>query len=357
MIGLDHLGFAHKNYPWKKAVSMLPVGWALGVFDDPFGPVVNRIRWALLHADIPAVRIHAHWANNHTPVPLDKLKAKLPRYQQLAKEFPNTKFYVSHSCEYSCTDRNVIQQRVDLIKQLAPSCIPVNSCWQGATIQGVVTERHGKNTKARPGELVSTDGDNLYDLDAEGWINANSQAAITFLWGYRFNLREINDAGQAVPPPNARTAAPSEAYIKSITRLGFPKGAPPQVAGAKPMPKGYIYKTHGEDDQESKETDPDDPRENRPVIMLPYHGSRIELLAINGVRLGYLMRFGSDFNGLARYYSGLPNGIGLYGVEIAEKAKKATRSIATGGSEWVCAKWNGKLFGPFHPAFRSGSFR
>ena len=354
MIGLDHLGFAHKNYPWRKAVTMLPVGWALGVFDDPFGPVVNRIRWALLHADIPAVRFHSHYGkkgSGKTLIPLDKLEAKLPAYEAIAKEFSRTSIFVSHSCEYESLDKNAVQQRVNLIKRLAPSCIPVNSCYSGVTTQDAVTERHGKNTKARSGEIVSWDGDNCYDSDAAGWMSANSQAAIAFLWGYRFNLREINDPKQTVPPPNARTAAPSPTYVKSVTRVGFPKGTPPQVAGAQPMPKNHIYKTHGEDDQEPKETDPDDPRENRPVLMLPYHGSRIELLAINGVRLGYLIRFGSDFNGLARYYSGLPNGIGLYGVEIGEKAKKVS------GSEWVCPKWNGKVFVPFHPAFRGGSFR
>lgn len=346
MIGLDPLAFAHPNFPYRKFIQLMPIGWALGVFDDPFGPVLGRLRWALLHADIPAIRIHAHWANDHSIVPLKKLKDKLPGYEQLAREFRATKFYVSHSCEYKCTDRSAVQERVNLIKQLAPSCVPVNACWQGATIPGIISERHGKNNKAQPGEFTSTDGDNIYDIDAEGWVNANSKAAITFLWGYRFNLREINDPGQAVPPPKLRTAAPSPAYIKSIIRLGLPKGEPPQVAGAKPLPKGYIYKTHAEDEQGTEA-----PRENRPVLIIPYHGSNVELVTSNGLSVGKLVRFGSDFNGMARYYSGFPGGCGLYGAEIGEKAKKLS------GSEWVCVKYNGKLFGPIHPAFRSGSFR
>lgn len=353
MFGLDYLAFAHKNFPWKKSIALLPPGWALGVFDDPFGPVVNRVRNALLQKEIPIVRIHAHYAtktSGKTLIPLDKLKKKLPKYEELAQEFKGrSRIYVSHSCEYESSDGSAIQQRVNLIRDLAPSCVPVNSVFRGATAPDVITERHGKDAKAKQGEIISADGDNLYDLDVKKWIADNSKSLITFLWGYRFNMREINDPEQTIPGPKDRKATPSPTYTKSIIKLADNIGEPPVVLSAKPLPKGSIYKTHAEDEQDINGTEK--PRENRPVLILPFHSQAVKILTVNGILLGKLIRSGPDLNGMGRYYSGLPGGINLYGVEIAEFAKKKSNS------EFICFRCGDKVYGPIHPAFRAGAFR
>lgn len=344
MHGLDYLGLAHPLFPLKAVTKLTPAGYAIGTFDDPFGPVLPRLRTMLKTGKFPTVRIHAHWANDHKVVPMKKLTEKLPSYERLAKDFPAVKVYVSHSCEYDEGSAAVIAERVQAIRKLAPSCIPVNSVWRGPTIPGVLTERHG-DVGVRGG-FASHDGVNCYDLDVEAWKAKNAQALITFWWGYRFNLREINKPDQPVPPPSKRTAAPSDEYIESILRLCLPFGVPPTSVfpKAKPFRKPCLWKTHAEDHQGS-----DDPRENKPVCVLPEKANQAEVLAANGKKVGEL-RYGGTFHGGGyRYYSG--GALGLYGYEIGKKAQKLS------GSEFVWLRVGDKVYGPVNPAFRAGYFR
>lgn len=346
MIGRDALGLAHPLYNAKTLIETTPPGWAIGCFDDPFGPVLKKLRRVLSFRKFPAVRIQAHWSNQHNIVPIAKLKKKLPTYEKLARDFPEVKVYVSHSCEYKESSQAEVRKRVDLIRNLAPSCIPVNSCMSGATMDDVITERHGDTRVKHPGDIVSTDGTNIYDIDAASYVKENAAAAICFLWGYRDNLREINDPGQQVPTPASRTASPSKQWHESVVRLGFPKGKTDHEYA-----KVKIYKTHSEDDQEDNPLEPDDPRENRPCLIADGKSSYAAILTLDGRSLGKLTFGGSFVSGGFRYYAGLPGGIGLYGYEIAKKAK------ALSGSEFVTFKVGNKIYGPVNPAFREGIFR
>ena len=346
MIGRDALGLAHPLYKAKTLIETTPAGWAIGCFDDPFGPVLKKLRRVLSSRKFPAVRIQAHWSNQHNIVPIAKLKKKLPTYEKLARDFPEVKVYVSHSCEYKENSQAEVRKRVELIRSLAPSCIPVNSCMSGATLDDVITERHGDARIRHPGDIVSTDGTNIYDIDAAAYVKENEKASICFLWGYRDNLREINDPGQPVPTPANRTAAPSKEYHQSIVRLGFPKG----VADSN-YEKVKIWKTHAEDDQEENPFEPDDPRENKPVLIVSAKADRASVITHDGKVIGKLAYGGQFLGGGYRYYSGGGGGANLYGFEFAAKALKVS------GSEFVTFKVGNKLYGPVNPAFREGLFR
>lgn len=355
MIGNDLLGLAHEKMDVKLMIQLTPAGWAIGTFDDPFGDVLPKLKKMMDTGKYPVVRIHAHWDDNHKICPLDKLKKKLPRYEQLAKDYPKIKVYVSHSCEYNESSASEVKKRVDLVKQLCPSCIPVNSRWKGATTPGVLTESHGSKAKAKEGEIVSTDGENIYDIDVETWFKDNSKAAIIFLWGFRYNLREIPDPGQKVPKPKDRNASPNKQYTQGIIRLGSPKGsAPVPVFKDKkitPIKSPDIWKTYAEDDQEENPLTPDDPRENRPVLIVKSKAKVLQIVTKDDKVIGKIPEGGKFGTNQNRFYSGGPGGVKLYGAEIAAKALKES------GSEFVWFKDGDSYIGPVNPAFRDGSFR
>lgn len=348
MIGLDFLGLGSKYWNVEESLAVFPDGWALGCFDSTFGDVVPNLKKFLQSGKVSAVRVHLWWSDAHIIAPLSVIKQRAPVYERLALEFPSVKFYVSHSCEYNEKDKKAVQTRVNLVNQLARHCIVVNTPLPGsATVAGVTTERHGDKALGFAGDFVSTDGQNIYDINAENWVNRNRKADITFLWGMRFNLRENTHPGQKPPPPKERKAAPPKGYIKGIIRLAYPEGTPPPFEGkgtVTPLPEKSLYKSFAEDSQGSN-----DPRELKPVLIIPPHDSAAEILTCKGESIGKFIYFG-EYQKLSRYYSGVKAGINLYGYQIAEKAKQKS------GSEFVWFKCGSKIYGPVNPAFRAGYF-
>jgi len=350
LVGLDHLGLAHKLYKAQAVIKAAAPNSIIGCFDDPFGPVLKKLRKCLDSGKFKAARIQAHWDNDHRIVPLKKLKKKLPAYQKLAMEYPGIDIFVSHSCEYKEGNQAEVKKRVDTIRNIAPNCIPVNSVWQGATLPNVITERHGAGAI---GGMVSYDGTNAYDSNVEAWKQRNAGAYQLF-WGYRFNLREINDPGQPVPSPGQRTAAPSLQYMESVQRLAEYQGiAPtPTFAGqAIPIRDSELYKSHAEDDQESGPMDPDDPRENKPCLIIKTQASEVKIVTWDGQPIGSMPYGGTFGANMKRFYAGSPGGVRLYGYQIGQKAKRAS------GSEFVWFRGGSTFHGPVHPAFRAGYFR
>jgi hypothetical protein len=246
-----------------------------------------------------------------------------------------------------------VQERLNLVDTILPYAVTVNNPWEGrgASVMHYLHEYHGGS----PGrcDLVSTDGTNVYDIDAKSYVEKHgNREHPCFLWGYRFNLREITDPGQKPPPIPKRTAAPSPEYFKSILRLCEPMGQPPKPSfECRPFGQGEIYKTHAEDDQEENESTPDERRENRPVLIVRPNVPVVDILCCRGERIGTLPRFGDFPGGLTRYYAGSPGGIGLYGYQIGDKAKTIS------GSEFVWFRAGKKIIGPVNPAFRAGVFR
>jgi hypothetical protein len=341
LVGLDLLGLGNKSWNVNETLNSFPAGTAIGCFDNTFGDVMPHLITLINSGKVAAVRGHIWWDYGHKIVPLDFLNKKLPRWEGLAKQFPNVKVYVSHSCEYSESSVTNVQKRVDLVKQLCPSCIPVQAPMGSPAIPGVMTEEHGKNATAGLGQIASTDGQSLFDIDAEAWINKNKFADIVFGWGARFNL---STAGNATPPPD-RKNPPSANYIISVLRLFEPKGPPPAFfAPSLVLTKPSLYKTHSEDNGV-------DSRANKPCLIIPERANHVDILTHDKQLVGSFPLYGSFLGGMWRYYSGTPNGLKMYGFQIADKAK------ALSGSPWVVFKANNKLYGPVHPVFRTGFFQ
>lgn len=338
MIGHDFLGLGSKYWDVEGTLQAFPQGFALGCFDTTFGGVIPHLKKFLDSGKVPAVRIQIWWSDSHKIAPLDVLQKRLPLYEQLAKQYPSIRFYISHSCEYSEPKLAEVKKRVDLVVKLCPSCIPVQTPMNSPVVPGYIVEQHGSKARAKPGQLVSTDGNELQQMDAEAWMSRNAAAEIIFVWGGRYNLREAGP----VPPPPQRKATPNGDYVRSLTRIAFPKGViPTPLFQASPLSKPQLWKTHAEDGPGES-----DPRANRPCVMLPKKTNAIEIVTFQGELLARFPLY-KDTNPhtVERYYSQ-----GQWGFQIAEKAKRAS------GYEFVWIKQGDQFFGPIHPAFRAGFF-
>ena len=355
--GYDLLGAAHPLFPVDKLLREIPKTAPIGFFWNAFGDSKPCFKKWIAHGN-RIFRPQMWWSDAHATVPmnvlevvLEELKAFLARYGK-----PDMVVYVSPSCEHEEKKISAMKQRLELVERIVPNCIPVNNPikGKGVLVPGYLTELHGGS----PGwcDLTSTDGTNIYDIDAASWVKKyGNKEHPAFMHGYRFNLREIPDPGQKPPAIKNRKAAPDVRYFRSIKRLAYPVGdAPRPIFSSTNFTKPSIYKTHAEDDQELSESTPDELRENRPVLIIKPNAPTVDILTHTGAVIGKLSRYkkGGDFTGgLTRYYSGLPGGIGLYGYEIGDKAKKLS------GHEFVWFRAGRTILGPVHPAFRAGVYR
>lgn len=351
-VGLDLLGLAHKLFPFRMILREVPVSTPIGWFWNTFGHSEDRFK-KLLEEGYKTFRIQVWWADSHAIVPVNVLRVCLEEIQSIVKNYPDITLYISPSCEHAEDNTMEVRRRLELVREIVPLARPVNNPWKGrgADVPGYLTEYHGGN----PGrcDLASTDGTNIYDINASSWVEAyGNKPHPCFLWGARFNLREISDPGQKPPPIKDRKAAPSLGYVRSILRLLHPIGAPPDVSfQSRPFRSPNIYKTHAEDDQEPNENTPDELRENRPVLIIKPNVNSVDILNAHRKVIGRLARYGDYPGGFHRYYAGVPGSIGLYGYEIGNKVKKGT------GSEFVWFRAGTTILGPVHPAFRQGSYR
>lgn len=364
ILGHDFLGLGNPKWDIKQTIAALPQGVAVGCFDstwqDNFGDPYDKIKALCKSGKVVAVRVQLFWSYAHTIVPLDVLKKATPRWEKLAKEFKEIKFYLSPSCEYRWKENSKtvvtkpdLVERVNIIKSLAPSCTPVLSPWEAPSLPGVITEHHGMKAQAKAGEFVSYDGGGPKaggfdeEMAADEWMHQNRKASIVFGWSPIYNCAESHNALK----PNKRSAYPSGHVIKAIQRLMEPRGKPVKRSfpiDPKPLKKPQLWKQFAEDMQG------ENPRDNKPLFVVKASEGVCYVIANNGKEIARLALYGAPGSfegGLSRYYSGFGVGSKLYGYEIAEKAK------ATTGTEFVYLKVGKQLFGPLHPAFRTPYYR
>ena len=343
--GFDYLFLAHKLWPVADSIKITPAGSAIGFFDDVVGDPIPHLLKFLASKKFPAYRVHMHYNGNHQLVDINQLKKRLPQYERIAKEYPNVKFYISHTCEYMGNDKAGVRERIRLINTLAPSCLPVHC--GNVNISGINQECHVAANKLDQAfvniphgpYIISSDGFSITQLDAEWYQRKGKDATICFAWASRFNFR---DASDPIPAPADRTATPDAKYLRAIARLLQPKEPAPAlsvkgklIAVTKPL----LWKCFAEDC-------PKDPRGNKPAFLFSkLKASSLTVVDCHGKAVATLGLFPrSD----ARYYSG--TGSRLYGYEMADKAKKQS------GSPYVWVKNGSTYYGPIHPAYRQGYF-
>lgn len=345
--GHDFLGLGSKYWPIEEAVAFfkaLNFRAALGVFAREFGDALPKVRTLLLTGKVSAVRVHLWFDHDHEIVPMDYLEKEAPRWEALAKEFPDIPFYVSHSCEYKPSPKKEIKKRVDAVVRLCPSCIPVQSPMNAYVVPGYTVEKHGSKAKAKPGDIVSSDGNELSQMDVQAWLKKNGKAAIIFGWACRYNLidgKMIKDAKEnhlPLPDPKKRKSYPSVPYCKGIEWMLW--ATVPNTNNVNPLKKPDLYKVFSEDF-------PNDPRASKPCIMIKGKAKSVKILNIKEELLcEFPLYKDPNPHKLERYYSGSPGGPKLWGWEIAKAA------LQSAGSDEVYIEHKGKKHGPFNPACR-----
>ena len=347
MIGFDHLGLAHPLYPVREVIRQTPRGSAIGAFDTVFGDVIPAIEEVVKSGKFPAIRIQLWYAKDHSLISINLLKKRAPIFEKLAKRYPSVKVYLSHSCEYIEKNAAEVQKRVDILKSLAPSCVPVNTIWSGSPTPSTLMETHDMAAKSN-GNIISTDGFSIVQGNVPSYISRQEKALICFLWSDRFNLRTM---GTVDSEPKNRKDVPDVKYIKGVVRMSQPIGAEP-VALFKgtivPITAPMLWKPFSED----KGTG--DVRANKPLFIVKSKATLLSVVNNKGEAVASLKCFGpygDGKQGLMRYYSGTASN--LFGYQIAERAKKTSLSEYV----WILDKTTNTYYGPINPAFRYGSFK
>lgn len=358
--GLDYLGLGSKYWNLRDSLKAFPKGFALGAFDkNVFGDALPKIRTFLKSGKVSALRVHLWYHKDHELCPIEVIQKRAPLYEKLSKDFPDVMIYLSHTCEFMGGTLVEVKKRVDLLKKLAPHCLPVNS---GAIrIVGIPNEYHAQNDdrnkltgykalRCRAGDLCSTDGKSAPQMNFTHWKAYQKQASINFAWASRFNLREEYDNAADLPAPKDRKAYPGEMYIKAVAALFRDEGAAPVF---KPCGKvinitnPMVFKTFAEDGPG------EDVRSNKPLLISPAPtGKPLKVVDCNGkqiARFNYFGHYPTAKGQYQRHYSG--TGSNLYGFQIANKAIKSSGSPFV----WLTAD-NKTFYGPVNPIFRKGYF-
>lgn len=316
MFGHDFLGAAmyksviDKNFPeWA----------AFGAFDSEFGDCMPAAN-AAYKRGCRVFRIQLLWHGNHiygdADIPAITLAAI--RWQKFAAFVTNSTIYLSMFCEHQLQKPD---KYLDLVKSLAPDCIPVNSPLKnGALSNKYINEFHAAETKPRASKtpyLFSFDGTACVDADVETYKKNYDKAEVFFMWDARYNMHpESND--------KARNCPPDATLLESINKLTISKGKTS-------LPVGDIWKSHSENKGSN------DPRAEKPVYITQEKSSNVEL-KLNGKVIHTLTRYSGDMpDGRARYYAS------KMGYQIAIEP---------------CEIWiNGKKRGVVNPAFRENEYR
>lgn len=219
IIGYDHLGAAHPLWPIKTATKETPKSAAIGLLDYTFGDA-EAVFKRYVKAGFKVFRVHFWWADSHVIAPLSRVKTASKKWEKIAKAHPEAKIYVSHSLEHNEKSVAAVLRRLDLMRELAPSCTPVNCVWKGVTVAGEINEVHEEyegptehlNTSAY---LYSSDGVSILAIPMKALKKKHKDAAILFGWIPRFNLR--TDSGPQ-PPPKLRKAVPTAQEFKEVVK-------------------------------------------------------------------------------------------------------------------------------------------
>lgn len=215
---------------------------------------------------------------------------------------------------------------LDLVKEAAPSCEPVNTPWKGAHSKKYINEVHGGTGSAVEGQYIfSYDGTDMLETNLEAIKRRHRNALLWFGWTANFNGITETD-GEKIPREE-RTAWPSVKLIRSVTYVME------NAKGEAGLPDKWIWKSHAEDKGNN------DPRANKPVLIAAIKAKSAELLYKGKVVMS-APYYGPYVEPLHRYY--FPK----WGYEMAQEF----------GTPLEVAIGN-KVYGKVNPAFREGVYR
>lgn len=342
--GGDYLGGVKFE---KQMLAAHPTGGVGGIFYTTFGLAKNTLRRMCESKKFSEIVVHVVPFDKTHRYPIAKLMPKLKVWaaeiEIISKASPETVILLSPFCEHNHTAAEMIPV-FNQLRQIAPSCLLLNSILKGQRVPGITTEIHLQNSKSLPAKpagdyTISYDG---YGGDGTGdYPDSNIQAVLVKYadarhircWNFRFNGKFGHTDETTIAQ---RTVWPSVEYIKG--HLATMRTREGQIT----FPKDQLYKSFADDHGRG------DWKDNRALIIFKGEKETAEVLDTNGNVIDTMRRVMPDHTGEPkgrRYYSK------LYAYQIAAKAQAKT------GSSLVRFR-SGKVVTRFTDAFlRSGNFR
>lgn len=370
--GDDHLALLSSHYKVSEVCQHHKDGEALGILDWTFGESLSNLRKFFACAKVGVIRVHlinntcirnkscgkyeigyGYTLDSFNNAILNK-DAKIKNFVQSrtqvyktwrTTEQPYQDIAISPILEGNETDA-AYEILADWVKEVWPEVQLANNKMDnnGKSYRGAWIECHGKSLPSNC-DIISTDGQEIMDIDSVKYIKQNSGKKIKFRWSRVNNCR---DQGPLLDPrkrTNCATGREAEQQVHVTDIIG---NAPTRTfsCSTKPFDKNDIWKPLSED----KGTN--DERANLPVIIpsdLP--DGTVTLTTRSGQIAGTLGYYGHFTDGRPRSYSGYPGGSKITGYEFQKAAERIS------GSSYVWAKRGSKCVGPFIPGRRQGDFR
>lgn len=346
--GQDILGLARQNVPMIK--TNLEEGQCVGVMAGTFGGTIGPMDDLLSTGKVYCYRFHAFGFCKHgsscSPgecgvTNYSCMKGKAQAIEALAQKYPMpfAQCYISPYAEYAERSATRVNKWFSILKQYAPSCIPVSSAMGGYVPSGVLIEKHGNS----PGvaAITSNDGANYFDSNSTKYNDYAKQ--ISFAWTNRYNLRLTSEKAAPLPPrkrPLSNRISKSDFIQMQLMQHEMPpRPAPPAVCRTiHTLSGGETLKNHSEDYGAAG-----DSRSNKPLFISRSRSSRMDILSPSGAKIGCFKYYG-PYEGLYRLYEGSCSGMTPY--ELYQKA----------GGEWAWIK-DGSTCIPFPTIRRAGTYR
>lgn len=379
LIGQDWLAAQHPNFNLGVALETLPPEThAVGTLDWTFGETLSPIELILGSGKVAHYRVHFFngpcvrnkncggyeptagmdinkfnqriTARDH--VLLSHFRGRVGQYCSFIDRYPSVRFYFSWVLEHNLSVEawNVLDEEGRAACARNDYYVvnnPVGSHnFPRYPRSGVLYEDHGDHPQ--PGQVTSLDGEEVTDINVPPWLGRTASYGLVFNWSRAYNCRPV----EPFIDPRARTNCPDGALHEELihvtdARPAAPSGKPPNCTTNEPFIPPLIWKPLAEN-----YGDRVDARGNKPVAITRFNSSLVDIVAINGSKVGSLRYYGTFQGGLFRHYSGMPGASNVGGYEFEKRA------VAASGSPYVWVRdQNGRCAGPFVPGRRAGVYR
>lgn len=310
----------------------LEPGQCIGTMAGTFGQVKRPLEELLATGKVPCFRTHLGGFCSHGSKCTDGeckttdyncLKSRARAAEKTAKAYPQSQCYVSPYAEYSSTNRNQVNEWFKIVREHAPSCIPVASSFGGYIPPNVLVEKHG-NSPGRT-DITSNDGSNYFDSDS---VLYNDLAEIiSCKWTNRYNLR-LTSEKSAPPPPKERSLknriGKNDFIQMQLMGRDMPSmPTPPSICKSmKKLTGEELFKNHAEDYGEANGA-----RGNKPMLIYKKRTTSFDVYSPAGKKIACFKYYGTFVTpGYHRYYMGSCSGQDAYELYIAA------------GGEWAFMK-------------------
>lgn len=334
------------KYP--KIVRLVPNDYSIKVFYETFGNarelIVNEFK-----AGRMKIGVNGLWEDNHTfgDQHISKIKSIGAELEKILKQFPGREIKFRPFTEHKVAKPD---KYLDIAQAACPSCIIVNSNWQGGWTSNpkYQNETHGKHPY--PKELLQKgikynfdyDGTNSHDSDRRTMGQTHSKAEEFCDWTFDLNLKMSEK--DTTSRPN-RIHRPSK---KTINSLLFYNEAPKGTHNK--LPNGqWIYKHCADRHKAFTNGKEGDSRACTPVIIAPDNGKQIVCKDSKGKKVFTLNNAGKYEDNKRWLYR--PVSYKNWGFNYAKAAIKSS------GSPVCTVLLDGKAKGTINPGWRDQTYR